>query len=148
MDFSFFYFAALFLVLLFGGTVLGMIAFFRQDRMSRTIESLRGELAQLRRRMDEAGGVRSQMPSAAVRVAPEPSVEPKEAVTLPPMPPPIPIPAPSPGDATRGRLRWLEELAGGRLSVLLGGLALALGGVFVSGGSMNIRTSTFVPTKS
>lgn len=131
MDFAFFYAAALYLVLLFGGTVLGMIAFFRQDRMSRTIESLRGELAQLRSRLDGLGEGRQQMPPAAVPVAPVPVIEPKEAVTLSPMPPQIPIPAPSPGDATRGRLRWLEELAGGRLSVLLGGLALALGGVFL-----------------
>ena len=37
MDFSFFYFLALCLVLVLGGAILGSIAFFRQERLSRSI---------------------------------------------------------------------------------------------------------------
>ncbi len=131
MDFSFFLFAALFMVLLLGGAILGAIAFFRLDRLAHGAKDQSSELATLRGRI--AILERAAEPPASNLMTPTPSTSAPAAVVAPPTPaePGAPSPSALPQPPPHGLLRRLEELIGGRLSVLFGGLALALGGVFL-----------------
>ena len=131
-------FAVIFLLVFLGllvlcGAGLGVAAYVIQGRLTRAIAELRAEL----------GGIYDKLARIDARLA-EPalgSAKPTESVVTQPEWEPTPeaslapvaaeaTPS-SPSEGARGRLRWLEELAGGRLSVLLGALALALGGVFL-----------------
>lgn len=99
----------------FGGAVLGVIAYLRQTAMGERLARLEARVA-------------APAEPAQVPVAPVEAVAPPPIRDMPPLPPRGETPV---GEAPAGGMRWLEELAGGRLSVLLGGLALALGGVFL-----------------
>ena len=124
-------FSLIFLIALLGvavtvGAGLGLVAFMRQERLGRSLRDLQLEVARLRLRFD-AGDAATVPPKPTARPeAAAPPVAPAQAAATP-----AATTAPiATGQSARGQLRWLEELAGGRLSVLLGGLALALGGVF------------------
>jgi len=109
------FFVAIFAGLLaFGGAILGIIAYLRQAALAERLARLEALVA--------APTMPAPAPIAPVTAAPLPIPD------MPPLPPRAQTPAEG-GPA--GGMRWLEELAGGRLSVLLGGLALALGGVFL-----------------
>ena len=131
MDFSIFFFAALFLVVLLGSAVLGVVAFLRQDRMSRAISDLRGDLAKMRSKLEAIAEASPARPPLTAAAATDPLPVAAAASAAPPQDEAPAPPAKSTAETAQGMLRWLEELAGGRLSVLLGGLALALGGIFL-----------------
>ena len=121
MSFAFIFLSAFLAFAVCGGAGLGLIAYLRQDRIARTIADLKSELDRLARRLD---GMDIKPPAPVVEAKPA-----AVAAAAPAQPSPgIPV---APAAAKPGWMRWLEELAGGRLSVLLGGLALALGGVFM-----------------
>lgn len=130
MEFSFILGVALLTVLVLGGIVLGVIGFFRIDGLARSAREQGGELTRLRQRVEglERGAIPPTIlrPEIAVPAAPTTAIAPAK----PPAPPTTPPLAP-PTQPTRGLLQWLEELIGGRLAVLFGGLALALGGIFL-----------------
>ncbi len=135
MEFSLILGFALFAVLVLGGIVLGVAAYFRLDRLARATHDQTVELTRLRQRVDvlERG---AQTPSTMQPVVVAPAV-PTGALASPssapkgPVTPPVSAPAPTTAQQAHGLLQWLEELIGGRLAVLFGGLALALGGIFL-----------------
>jgi len=127
---------ALFTVLFLGGIVLGVIAFFRIDRLARTAHDQAGELVRLRQRV--AGLERGLAPTAVAAPTSVPALVVPSLSSAPPTTTaasvtadPSSLSAPTPSQQAHGLLQWLEELIGGRLAVLFGGLALALGGVFL-----------------
>ncbi len=129
MEFSGVLGLALVAVLLVGGIVLGVIAFFRIDRLARRAHDMAAEVTRQRQRIEDLE--RGMRPAAAPEVALAPATKP----IVPPAPAQQPsvtvAPPPSASQQAHGLLQWLEELIGGRLAVLFGGLALALGGVFL-----------------
>src|SRR5450631_1897020 len=132
MDFGFLFMVGILTILsvvTFLGAILGVVAFVRQGQTTRMLAELRADFERMKSRLE--GPVASpQAPAIQSEPAPVEPASPVQTVTTsrPPTAPSAPLPDPQ---AASGRLRWLEELAGGRLSVLLGGLALALGGVFL-----------------
>ena len=133
MEFSIVLGLALVAVLFVGGIALGVIAFFRIDRLARDARDMTGDLARQRQRIDdlECGMRPAAATEAALAPAAQPAV-PSAPAQQPSAPvPPLPAATPSASPQTHGVLQWLEELIGGRLAVLFGGLALALGGVFL-----------------
>ncbi len=137
MEFSLILGTAMVAVLALGGIVLGVIAFFRIEQLSRASHDHATELARLRQRLEGL----ERAPSQAQPASPAPataSVPAPATVVMPPLAatPPTPAaaatpPAPTTSQQAHSLLQWLEELIGGRLAVLFGGLALALGGAFL-----------------
>jgi uncharacterized membrane protein len=133
-------FLLLFLSLLqIAAAILGVVAFARTERLRREIVRLSERLGGLERPLQTAAPTGQAVESAAKTAEPPP--EPPKTVEAPSAPPAIArgttapmttAPFEEPAQAPDGGFAaGLEALVGGRLSVLLGGLALALGGVFL-----------------
>ncbi len=140
-------------VLLIVAIVLPIVAFARTRDMARRIDKLSGEVSGLSHQLSrldarfgpdtvsptapetlpestpEAVAEGTAEPGAEAPAAPEAAEEPPE----PSVEPEQPAPAPSVTEAVRpeGRGRRIEEQIGSRLAVLLGGLAIALGAIFL-----------------
>lgn len=113
-------------VMAIAGLVLGLTARGRIAALERRVTALEGALAR------GAAAEQTPAPSPAVTSS-APTPQPAPEASRPPVPSPAtsaPVPStrkptpPKPG-------RSLEELVGARWSVIVGGLALALGGVFL-----------------
>jgi uncharacterized membrane protein len=113
--------------------VLWIVVLIRRDgdtELAARVGRLEGRVAALQHALD---GARSASPAAAPAPAAPTAVEPAppEAVESPPSPlPPVPTPAPGVAAAKPARER-IEELIMRRWAAWLGGLALALGGIFL-----------------
>lgn len=112
-------------VMAIAGLVLGLKASARIERLERRLSTLEGALA---RRIAQAEAAREATAPSAVPQSPPAPPQPTPAPTAPAppvaQPPKLAAPAPKPR-------RSLEELVGARWSVVVGGLALALGGIFL-----------------
>jgi uncharacterized membrane protein len=136
MEFGLMMLWALPTLLVLGGAIAGVVAVLRVGSLAQRVHELTAEVAALRREMAAPAGPSQPRPLPSDRAG---VAEPQS--TAPPAPPlpslPTAVPSSPPGkpsstEASRqAGMRWLEELAGGRLSVLLGGVALALGGIFL-----------------
>jgi len=114
--------------------VLWIVVLIRRDgdsELAARLERLEGRVAALQRALDAARPAPPAAPSTAVPTAVEPA--PPEAVETPP--PPLPAtPAPHAASGAAGAKpsrERIEELIMRRWVVWLGGLALALGGIFL-----------------
>jgi uncharacterized membrane protein len=129
MEFSLILSVAMAAVLILGGIVLGVVAFFRSERVARAVQDQAGELARLRSQLEALE--RSPVPTATVVAPAAPQTAAAAAPIAKPSVPSITPAAPTTAQQAHGLMQWLEELIGGHLAVLTGGLALALGGVFL-----------------
>jgi len=134
------------------GPALGIVAFSRIRGVSeaefgalrRRLDELGAELAELRRQLAGAPPVEEtppevpsaeETPSATPDAAEAPSEEPaeesaEEEIAPPPSPPPSPLPSPSPAAPPHGR--GLEQWLTSRGLIWLGGVILALAGLFLA----------------
>ena len=135
MVFTYIFVIALILIVVLGGAILGMVAFFKTDRLVREAHDAKTELARLAGRLaalEKAATAPLSSAPAAV-AAPVAAPERRPAIAAPAPEPAAPAPTPSVPPATPGPSLSdrFEELFGGRITVLLGAVALALGGVFL-----------------
>ncbi len=113
--------------------VMAIAGFVLALRRGSEIRRLEDRMAQLEARMARSGDLplsreATQAPARPVETAPQPAVtEPAEA---PPVPEP-PVAAPPPPPVAPPPRAGLEETIGTRWAVWVGGLALALGGIFL-----------------
>ncbi len=145
---SFFMLLGLFALLVPIGAILGIIAFRRTSALRRDLMALRGTLTALRVELAELQSAAVTPPEAAP-AAPTPEPQPETPamaqVADEPVPPePVaagegieapaadaPIPEPALAQAAAPKGRRIEQNLTGRWTVWLGGLVLALGGVFL-----------------
>jgi uncharacterized membrane protein len=116
------------------GLVLGLSARTKIDVLHRRIEGLEGELRSLRSAGIQAGpAAELSTPAPPKKVAeeasiPTPSPEPEPATSVPP----TSVPAvPATASHSAPRQQDFEERLGSRWAVWVGGVALALGGIFL-----------------
>lgn len=133
-------FAALVVLTIFVGSVLGIIAFSRTQELRRRIEQLEAALRAPRPAMAAAEAAPAEAPateaaaaegtldqdaikeSLSPEAAPEPTEEPES---------PDEAAQPEPGETLLAARTSLEEKIGSRWAVWIGGLALGLGGIFL-----------------
>lgn len=114
-----------------GGLVAIALIRRRFDALETRIASLEARLA------DAAAPALARVPEPGADTAPVPppladaAERPAPPPPLPPVPPVPPVPLPAPAAAGLGSSRGLEEALATRWAVWVGGVALALGGVFL-----------------
>jgi uncharacterized membrane protein len=108
------------------GAVLGWVSFFRLGELRNELDGLREELARLRRQSEQASPPASAIPPAPA-VAGTAVAEPSFRPPPPQAPPPV---ARQTAPAPERLARWLESLKANWM-IWLGGISVALAGIFM-----------------